>query len=120
MKMKGNFHFRNDKTIFVIFMIILGMLTPTGDMDLRKIGQARNTLMNVKLSQVSESLVPSFCLIEFPIRLLLLWCLQRTLYYWQYREKYIGICYAFSMQSMHPCARIAEAAYVCKWYLNLP
>lgn len=29
-----------------------GMLTPTGDMDLRKIGQARNTLMNVKLSQV--------------------------------------------------------------------
>lgn len=28
------------------------MLTPTGDMDLRKIGQARNTLMNVKLSQV--------------------------------------------------------------------
>lgn len=34
-------------------MINLGMLTPTGDMDLRKIGQARNTLMNVKLSQVS-------------------------------------------------------------------
>lgn len=32
---------------------ISGMLTPTGDMDLRKIGQARNTLMNVKLSQVS-------------------------------------------------------------------
>lgn len=32
--------------------LILGMLTPTGDMDLRKIGQARNTLMNVKLSQV--------------------------------------------------------------------
>lgn len=31
-----------------------GMLTPTGDMDLRKIGQARNTLMNVKLSQVSR------------------------------------------------------------------
>lgn len=30
-----------------------GMLTPTGDMDLRKIGQARNTLMNVKLSQVN-------------------------------------------------------------------
>lgn len=28
------------------------MLTPTGDMDLRKIGQARNTLMDVKLSQV--------------------------------------------------------------------
>lgn len=32
--------------------MILGMLTPTGDMDLRKIGQARNTLMDVKLSQV--------------------------------------------------------------------
>ncbi|XP_045477612.1 pre-mRNA-processing factor 6 [Harmonia axyridis] len=32
-----------------------GMLTPTGDMDLRRIGQARNTLMNVKLSQVSDS-----------------------------------------------------------------
>ncbi|KAJ8980959.1 hypothetical protein NQ317_013411 [Molorchus minor] len=32
-----------------------GMLTPTGDMDLRKIGQARNTLMDVKLSQVSDS-----------------------------------------------------------------
>lgn len=31
------------------------MLTPTGDMDLRKIGQARNTLMDVKLSQVSDS-----------------------------------------------------------------
>lgn len=33
------------------------MLTPTGDMDLRKIGQARNTLMNVKLSQVRLLLV---------------------------------------------------------------
>lgn len=32
-----------------------GMLTPTGDLDLRKIGQARNTLMNVKLSQLSDS-----------------------------------------------------------------
>lgn len=32
-----------------------GMLTPTGDLDLRKIGQARNTLMNVKLSQISDS-----------------------------------------------------------------
>ncbi|XP_071451634.1 pre-mRNA-processing factor 6 [Hetaerina americana] len=32
-----------------------GMLTPTGDLDLCKIGQARNTLMNVKLSQVSDS-----------------------------------------------------------------
>lgn len=32
-----------------------GMLTPTGDLDLRKIGQARNNLMNVKLRQVSDS-----------------------------------------------------------------
>lgn len=32
-----------------------GMLTPSGDLDLRKIGQARNNLMNVKLSQVSDS-----------------------------------------------------------------
>ncbi|KAM3965652.1 pre-mRNA processing factor 6 [Aphomia sociella] len=32
-----------------------GMLTPSGDLDLRKIGQARNTLMTVKLSQVSDS-----------------------------------------------------------------
>lgn len=32
-----------------------GMLTPTGDLDLRKIGQARNTLMNVKLMQASDS-----------------------------------------------------------------
>lgn len=32
-----------------------GMLTPTGDLDLRKMGQARNTLMNVKLNQVSDS-----------------------------------------------------------------
>lgn len=32
-----------------------GMLTPTGDLDLRKIGQARNTLMNVKLNQISDS-----------------------------------------------------------------
>jgi pre-mRNA-processing factor 6 len=32
-----------------------GMLTPTGDLDLRKIGQARNSLMNVKLNQVSDS-----------------------------------------------------------------
>lgn len=29
-----------------------GMLTPTGDLDLRKIGQARNTLMDIKLNQV--------------------------------------------------------------------
>merc|ERR1719357_996989 len=33
----------------------LGMLTPTGDMDLRKIGQARNTLMDLKLKQSSDS-----------------------------------------------------------------
>ena len=32
-----------------------GMLTPTGDLDLRKIGQARNTLMDIKLNQVSDS-----------------------------------------------------------------
>ncbi|XP_044001814.1 pre-mRNA-processing factor 6-like [Aphidius gifuensis] len=32
-----------------------GMLTPTGHLDLRKIGQARNTLMNVKLMQASDS-----------------------------------------------------------------
>ncbi|XP_036139924.1 pre-mRNA-processing factor 6 isoform X2 [Monomorium pharaonis] len=32
-----------------------GMLTPKGDFDLRKIGQARNTLMNNKLNQVSDS-----------------------------------------------------------------
>lgn len=31
------------------------MLTPTGDLDLCKIGQARNTLMTVKLSQASDS-----------------------------------------------------------------
>ena len=30
------------------------MLTPTGDMDLRKIGQARNTLMDLKLKQSSD------------------------------------------------------------------
>jgi len=34
---------------------VSGILTPTGDLDLRKIGQARNSLMNVKLSQVSDS-----------------------------------------------------------------
>ena len=32
-----------------------GMLTPSGDIDLTKMGQARNTLMNVKLNQVSDS-----------------------------------------------------------------
>lgn len=32
-----------------------GMLTPTGDLDLRKMGQARSTLMNVKLKQISDS-----------------------------------------------------------------
>ncbi|CAG0916495.1 unnamed protein product [Notodromas monacha] len=32
-----------------------GMLTPSGDLDLRKIGQARNTLMDIKLNQVSDS-----------------------------------------------------------------
>ena len=33
----------------------LGMLTPSGDLDLRKIGQARNTLMDLKLKQSSDS-----------------------------------------------------------------
>ena len=33
----------------------LGMLTPSGDLDLRKIGQARNTLMQLKLKQSSDS-----------------------------------------------------------------
>merc|ERR1719147_607528 len=32
-----------------------GMLTPTGDLDLRKIGQARNTLMDLGLKQSSDS-----------------------------------------------------------------
>lgn len=32
-----------------------GMLTPSGDLDLRKIGQARNTLMDLKLKQSSDS-----------------------------------------------------------------
>ena len=32
-----------------------GMLTPSGDLDLRKIGQARNTLMDLKLKQTSDS-----------------------------------------------------------------
>ncbi|CAH1719286.1 unnamed protein product [Chironomus riparius] len=35
--------------------MVPGVLTVSGDLDLRKIGQARNTLMNVKLSQVSDS-----------------------------------------------------------------
>jgi pre-mRNA-processing factor 6 len=35
--------------------MVPGVVTPSGDLDLRKIGQARNTLMNVKLSQVSDS-----------------------------------------------------------------
>jgi len=32
-----------------------GMLTSTGDLDLRKISQARNTLMDLKLKQTSDS-----------------------------------------------------------------
>ncbi|XP_022245664.1 pre-mRNA-processing factor 6-like [Limulus polyphemus] len=32
-----------------------GWATPSGDLDLRKIGQARNTLMDIKLNQVSDS-----------------------------------------------------------------
>ena len=31
------------------------MLTPTGQLDLRKIGEARNTLMDLKLKQTSDS-----------------------------------------------------------------
>jgi len=32
-----------------------GFGTPAGDIDMKKIGQARNTLMNIKLTQVSDS-----------------------------------------------------------------
>lgn len=32
-----------------------GLLTPSGDLDLRKISQARNTLMDLKLKQTSDS-----------------------------------------------------------------
>lgn len=32
-----------------------GFTTPAGDIDMKKIGQARNTLMDIKLSQVSDS-----------------------------------------------------------------
>jgi len=32
-----------------------GMLTSSGDLDLRKISQARNTLMDLKLKQTSDS-----------------------------------------------------------------
>ncbi|KAL5013263.1 hypothetical protein ScPMuIL_007533 [Solemya velum] len=32
-----------------------GSLTPTSDIDMKKIGQARNTLMDIKLTQVSDS-----------------------------------------------------------------
>lgn len=32
-----------------------GMSTPSGDIDMKKIGQARNTLMDMKLTQVSDS-----------------------------------------------------------------
>ncbi|KAL7639680.1 UNVERIFIED_CONTAM: hypothetical protein RMT77_010183 [Armadillidium vulgare] len=32
-----------------------GMVTPSGDLDLRKIGQARNTLMDMRLNQVSDA-----------------------------------------------------------------
>lgn len=32
-----------------------GLSTPTGDIDMKKIGQARNTLMDMKLTQVSDS-----------------------------------------------------------------
>ena len=32
-----------------------GFSTPAGDIDMKKIGQARNTLMDLKLTQVSDS-----------------------------------------------------------------
>ena len=32
-----------------------GLSTPTGDIDMKKIGQARNTLMDMKLTQASDS-----------------------------------------------------------------
>jgi pre-mRNA-processing factor 6 len=32
-----------------------GFNTPAGDIDMKKIGQARNTLMDIKLTQVSDS-----------------------------------------------------------------
>ncbi len=32
-----------------------GMTTPSGDIDMKKIGQARNTLMDMKLTQASDS-----------------------------------------------------------------
>jgi pre-mRNA-processing factor 6 len=34
---------------------ITGLSTPSGDIDMKKIGQARNTLMDMKLTQVSDS-----------------------------------------------------------------
>lgn len=37
-----------------------GLMTPgTGELDMRKIGQARNTLMDMRLSQVSDN--PPLC-----------------------------------------------------------
>merc|ERR1719357_2137423 len=39
----------------------MGMLTPSGDLDLRKIGQARNTLMDLKLKQSSDSTSGQTC-----------------------------------------------------------
>ena len=41
-------------SIPIVSTLIVGMLTPTGDLDLRKIGQARNTLMDLKLKQSSD------------------------------------------------------------------
>ncbi len=40
------------------------MLTPTGDLDLRKIGQARNTLMDLKLKQSSDRSVWAYSAFE--------------------------------------------------------
>lgn len=55
-----------------------GMLTPTGDMDLRKIGQARNTLMNVKLSQVIKILGDILTLLS--VITIILFCQPNKLY----------------------------------------
>ena len=35
--------------------VLNGFATPSGDIDMKKIGQARNTLMDMKLTQVSDS-----------------------------------------------------------------
>ena len=44
-----------------------GMMTPTGEYDLRKIGEARNTLMDVKLNQVGSLCDLGACLSAFRV-----------------------------------------------------